>query len=68
MDMDGVSALKEIVDIFESKGKKVYITAVNRLVSDSLKKEKWFVALRDHGRVFESTQDTLAAINAEIDK
>jgi len=38
--MDGVVVLKEIVDIFENKGKKVYVTAVNGLVSDALKRKK----------------------------
>ncbi|MDD2766650.1 MAG: SulP family inorganic anion transporter [Candidatus Moranbacteria bacterium] len=66
MDMDGVTGLKEIIDIFEAKGKKVYITAVGSLINDSLKKEKWFVILHDNERVFESTQDALITINASI--
>ncbi|MFZ3032066.1 MAG: SulP family inorganic anion transporter [Candidatus Moraniibacteriota bacterium] len=66
IDMDGVEALKEIADIFESKGKKVYITAVNGLVSDSLKKKHWFRDMHDDGRVLESTQDALKVIDALI--
>lgn len=66
IDMDGVEALKEIADIFESKGKKVYITAVNGLVSDSLKKKRWFRDMHDDGRVLESTQDALKVIDALI--
>lgn len=66
IDMDGVEALKEIVDIFESKGKKVYITAVNGLVSDSLKKKRWFSDMHDDGRVLESTQDALKVIDTLI--
>lgn len=67
IDMDGVTALKEITGIFESKGKKVMISAVNGLVSDSLKKQKWFMAMHEHERVFESTQDALKTIDTLIE-
>lgn len=63
IDMDGSDALGEMIDILEAKGKKTFIAGVNGLVSDSLRKVKWFSDMHDKDRVFESTQDALRTID-----
>lgn len=66
IDMDGVQALGEMIDILEAKGKKVFISAVSGLVSDSLKREHWSIEMHKKERVFESTQDALQTIEALV--
>ena len=63
IDMDGSDALGEMIDILEAKGKKTFIAGVNGLVSDSLRKVRWFSDMHDKDRVFESTQDALRTID-----
>lgn len=61
IDMDGVAAVKEMVDILEGKGKKVVITSVNALISANLKHAGWYRKMHDNGSVFTSTQDGIQA-------
>lgn len=66
IDMDGVEALEEMIDTLESKGKKVFLSAIGGLVKDSLKREHWYGEMRKRNRIFESTQDALEDINNMI--
>lgn len=61
IDMDGVDAVKEMVEILEAKGKKVVITSVNALIADQLKHKSWYKKMHEAGNVFSSTQDAIQA-------
>jgi SulP family sulfate permease len=55
MDLDGVDAFDEIVDIVERRGKKVYISGANPLVEAMLEHSKYYARLKQEGRVFSKT-------------
>eukprot|EP01089_Gocevia_fonbrunei_P009795 TRINITY_DN2220_c0_g2_i1.p1 TRINITY_DN2220_c0_g2~~TRINITY_DN2220_c0_g2_i1.p1 ORF type:complete len:726 (-),score=188.56 TRINITY_DN2220_c0_g2_i1:37-2070(-) len=42
MDVDGIEALHEIISDLEARGKKVYITGLNRSISGILGRAAWF--------------------------
>ena len=55
MDVDGLTAIEEIIETLESKGIAVYITTVNEYTRSHFRRMKWFLRMEDAGRVFAHT-------------
>ncbi len=62
IDLDGVDAFDEIVDIVERKGKQVYVSGVNQLVETMLSHSKHYHRLKQNGRVFNKTTSVLSSL------
>ncbi|MDD5084124.1 MAG: SulP family inorganic anion transporter [Candidatus Moranbacteria bacterium] len=62
MDLDGVDAFDEIVEIVERKGKMVYVSGVNASVEATLKHSKHYGRLKQDGRVFDKTTSVLGSL------
>ena len=62
MDMDGVDAFDEIVEIIERQGKTVYVSGVHSAVDEALRYSKHYQRLIDTGRVFPKTTHVLSAL------
>lgn len=59
IDLDGVDAFEEIVNLIESQGKQVLLTGVNPLIEKSLEESKAFQKIRDTHRIFPHTKEAL---------
>ncbi len=62
IDIDGIDALSEIIDLIHKQGKKVLITGANPLVVAMLKECRLFRQLENEGSVFDRTRDALVSI------
>jgi SulP family sulfate permease len=62
IDVDGVSAFDEIVDIVERQGKKVYVSGVSTFVESVLKHSRNYQRLVSEGKVFVKTTVALSAL------
>lgn len=58
-DMDGLEAIKEMVEIQKNRGKKVIIASVGSAMRRALKREAWFKKMEKNKEVFENTKDAL---------
>lgn len=58
-DMDGLEAIKEMVETMKTKGKKVLISSANAALTRALKKEKWFMQMEENKEVFPNTREAL---------
>lgn len=58
-DMDGLDAIREMIETMKAKGKKVMISSANAALTRALKKEKWFKKMEENGEVFSNTKDAL---------
>lgn len=65
IDIDGVDAVAEMIDLLERNGKTVYLSGVNRLVGAMVKRSGWYGNLKDSGRVFESASHALKQLSPE---
>jgi SulP family sulfate permease len=59
MDTDGIDALEEIIQLSESKGKKVYITGVSPLIEPMISQCKSFNRLKKNKLVYNKTSEAL---------
>lgn len=59
IDLDGVDAFEEIVNLIESQGKQVLLTGVNPLIEKSLEESKAFQKIRSDRRIFPNTREAL---------
>lgn len=66
LDVDGLEAFDEIVEIIEARNKKVYLSGVNPLIEQILLSSKHFSRLKDSGAVFSSTTKALKTLGFEI--
>lgn len=66
IDIDGVDAFEEIVEILERRKINVYITGVNDIARQMLQKSKHFVLLEKKGKVFSRTSDALRELGFRI--
>lgn len=66
IDLDGVDAFKEIVNLIESQGKHVLLTGVNPLIEKSLEESKAFRRIRDAGDVFVNTREALIKLGYTV--
>ena len=62
MDMDGVDAFDEIVEIIERQGKTVYVSGIHTAVDEALRHSKHFKRLASEGKVFEKTTHVLSSL------
>lgn len=66
IDMDGVDAFEEIVEMLERRKINVYVTGANELVMHMLLKSKHFVKLQNEDKVFMHTSDALARLGIKL--
>lgn len=59
VDLDGIDAFSEIVELIEAQGKKVYVSSTNLLMEKMLEESAQYRTLVKQGRVFERTTDAL---------
>lgn len=59
LDIDGLDAFEEIIEIIEARGKKVYLSGVNPLIEQILLESKAYLRLKDSGAVFSTTTKAL---------
>lgn len=66
IDSDGVDAFDEIVEMIESKKKKLIITGITQVIGHMLSQSKHFPALQKKGLVFESTSEALKFLGFDL--
>ena len=66
IDVDGVNAFEEIIEILERRKIEIYVTGVNDIIDQMLQKSKHFVALEKGGRVFPRTSDALKKLGFKL--
>lgn len=66
IDVDGVNAFEEIIELLERRGINVYVTGVGDLIEQMLQKSKHFVALEKKKRVFPRTSDALRLLGFKV--
>lgn len=66
MDLDGLDALEEIVELIQSQGKQVMISGVSPFIHDLLQGSKKFKSLEKKGLIFERTTDALRSVGYKI--
>lgn len=59
IDLDGVDAFSEIVELIQKQGKKVYVTSSSPLIESMLKESPQYNRLVSDGHVFPRTTDAL---------
>jgi SulP family sulfate permease len=59
IDLDGVDAFDEIVEIVERQKKQVYISGASTVIEEMLHHSKYFDQLKKEGRIFDKTTDAL---------
>lgn len=62
IDVDGVDAFEEIVELIRAQGKQVLITGVNPLIETMLTSSHVYKELKDTGYVFNRTSEALASL------
>lgn len=68
IDVDGVDAFGEIVEILERRGVNVYVTGINDSIYPMLLSSKQFARLKNDKRVFPHTTDALRHLGFKIPK
>lgn len=66
LDIDGLDAFEEIIEIIETRGKKVYLSGVNPLIEHILSTSKTYVRLKESGAVFETTTKALQSLGFSL--
>jgi MFS superfamily sulfate permease-like transporter len=66
LDLDGVEAFDEIIDVIQAQGKQVYITGVNPLIADLLRESKFFNKLNENKKVYSRTTQALVALGYHV--
>lgn len=66
VDLDGVDAFDEIIELIEHQGKTVMVSGVNPLVQTLLEGSKHFRVLEQKGLVFERTTDALRSVGYHV--
>lgn len=66
IDLDGVDAIDELIDILVMQGKNVYITGVNPLIKQMLNESTWFKKLEKEGRVLSKTTEVLEILGYKL--
>jgi MFS superfamily sulfate permease-like transporter len=66
VDLDGVDAFDEIVELIERQGKVVMVSGVNPFVQKLLEGSKHFRTLEAKNLVFDRTTDALRSVGYQI--
>ncbi len=67
IDLDGVDTFDEILEIIKSKGGKVYITGVTKLIEEMLMESDDYKQLKEDGHVFDSTGAALLHLGFDLE-
>jgi MFS superfamily sulfate permease-like transporter len=60
IDLDGVDAFEEVVEVIRKQGKEVFVSSVNPLVEKSLLESKVYREMKTSGHVFGKAREALA--------
>lgn len=66
IDIDGIEALDEIVELVESKGKEVVITGVSALIEHELMESRSYQKLKKQHKVFKKTSEALTELGYHL--
>ena len=66
IDLDGVDAFEEIIEILERRGINVYVTGVNNMILPLLEKSRHFKNLEKDRKVFPRTSDVLNKLGFKL--
>lgn len=66
VDLDGVEALDEILELCKTRGIEVYISGVSDFISEMCKNSNDYVRLQEEGRVVEKTSEALKALGVDV--
>lgn len=66
IDLDGVDAFEEIIEILEKRGINVYITGVSNMILPLLQKSKHYKKLEKENRIFPRTSDALRELGFKL--
>lgn len=66
IDLDGVEAVDEILEICKKQHREVYVTGVNPFINEVLRNSDDFRRLESEGKVVEKTKDALKKLGVEI--
>lgn len=65
VDIDGIDAIAEMIELLEQNGKTVYLSGMNRLVGTMVKRSAWYGRLKESGRIFDSASQALKQLAVE---
>jgi MFS superfamily sulfate permease-like transporter len=66
IDMDGVEAIDEIIEICKKSNREIYIVGVNSFIVEMLRNSDDYRRLEAEGKVFERSADALKFLGLEI--
>lgn len=64
IDIDGIDAVAEMIELLEQNGKMVYLSSVNHLIGALIKRSAWYISLRDAGRIFTSASTAVHQLHS----
>jgi SulP family sulfate permease len=64
IDVDGLDTLDEIIEEFETSGKKVFIAGISPFIMPLFHKKKWFKEKEEREEVFATQQEAVQKIKA----
>lgn len=66
IDLDGVDALDQIIEIIKSQKRNVYLSGVSTILESMLSESEYFSDLKKNGFVTEKTTDALKKLNYKV--
>lgn len=66
IDLDGVEAIDEILEICKKHNRQVYITGVDPLIAEMLRNSNDYRNLEENGHVFEKTAEVLTKLGLKL--
>ena len=66
IDLDGIDAFDQIIEILEMQNKEIFISNANPLISNMLEENSKFTSLKNKGHIFESIPKTFKFIEQLI--
>lgn len=66
IDIDGIDAISEMIELLEQNGKTVYLCSVNQQIKMMVKRAPWYAHLKESGRIFESASQALKQLSPEV--
>lgn len=65
IDIDGIDAISEMIELLEQNGKAVYLCSINQQIKVMVKRASWYPQLKNEGRIFESASHALKQLAPE---
>jgi len=66
IDLDGVDAFEEIVEMLERRDVNVYVAGANQMIAQMLSHSKGFRRLKKEGKVFDNTSGALRELGFKL--